>query len=222
MRRAGWVSLLLAGPVCAVAMFAVAMSAMTREPALRPMQFAGGRENLAVGALLVSKPELQDPNFVHTVVVLVQYNEEKGAFGLIVNRRTEAPLAKVLPNAKSGSTHLVYEGGPVQTDLLMALFRSQTKPEDSQAVTGNVYETANSEAIAKMAGASEPQLFHAYAGYCGWGEGQLENEVQAGAWMVMRPDAGVLFDDDPDSLWQRLNRNGQMRIAQIPRHDFPF
>jgi putative transcriptional regulator len=189
---------------------------------MRAVQMAGGKEKLAVGALLVSKPELEDPNFVHTVVVLVQYSEEKGAFGLIVNRRTAATLAKVLPDLKSAATHLVYEGGPVQTDLLLALYRSRTKQEEAQFVGGDVYETANSEAIAKMAGVSAPERFHTYVGYCGWGEGQLENEVQVGAWAVMPPDARVLFDDDPDSLWQRLDRQSQMRIAQIFGHGFPL
>jgi putative transcriptional regulator len=105
---------------------------------------------------------------------------------------------------------------------MLALFRSPTKPEDAQRVAGDVYETANSEAIEKMAGGSAPERFHAYVGYCGWGDGQLENEVQVGAWAVLTPDARILFDDDPDSLWQRLDRKSQMRIAQTPRHDFPF
>ena len=207
-----------------LAVLAVAMFAATREPSrtLRTVQFAGGRENLAAGALLVSKPALSDPNFVRTVVVLVQYSEEKGAFGLIVNRRTAATLARVLPDLKSGSTHLVYEGGPVQTDLMLALYRSRTKPDEGQPVTGDVYETANSEAIEKIAGASGPERFHAYVGYCGWGTGQLENEVQLGAWSVLTPDARILFDDDPDSLWQRLDRRSQMRIAQIFRYDLPL
>jgi putative transcriptional regulator len=219
MRRAGWVSLVLAVPVFAIALFAV-----TREPpgSFRSVQMAGGRENLGVGALLVAKPELSDPNFLRTVVVLVQYSEEKGAFGLIVNRRTAATLAKVLPDLKNGGDHLVYEGGPVQTDLMLAMFRSRTKPAEGDLVTGDIYETANSEAIEKMAGASGPERFHAYVGYCGWGEGQLENEVQLGAWAVMTPDSRVLFDDDPDSLWQRLDRKSQMRIAQIFPHDLPL
>jgi putative transcriptional regulator len=219
MRRAGWWALALAVPVLAVAMFAV-----TREPApeSRAAQFAGGGEDLGVGALLVSKPELSDPNFIHTVVVLVQYSEEKGAFGLIVNRRTTATLARVLPDLKNGSAHMVYEGGPVQTDLMLALFRSRTKPQQGEHVAGDVYETGSSEAIEKIAGAATAERFHAYVGYCGWGQGQLENEVQAGAWAVLMPDARVLFDDDPDSLWQRLDRRSQMRIAQILRHDLPF
>jgi putative transcriptional regulator len=219
MRRAGWWSLVLAVPIFAMAMFAV-----TRETprAFRAVQFDGGLENLAVGALLVAKPELSDPNFLRTVVILVQYSDEKGAFGLIVNRRTDATLAKVLPDLKNGGTHLVYEGGPVQTDLMLALFRSRTKPEEGDLVAGDIYETANSEAIEKMAGASAPERFHAYIGYCGWGEGQLENEVRMGAWAVMKPDARIPFDDDPNSLWPRLDRKGQMRTAQIFQHDLPL
>jgi putative transcriptional regulator len=217
MRRAGWL-VLLAVPVFAMALFAV-----TRQPTqtVRPVQLAGGSENLASGALLVSKPELEDPNFIRTVVLLVNYDEDKGAFGLIVNRRTDATLAKVLPKLKNAGTHLVYEGGPVQTDTMFALFRSRTKPDDGQLVTGDIYETANSELIEKTAGVSTPERFHAYIGYCGWGEGQLENEVQLGAWAVMTPDARVPFDDDPDSLWQRMDHKSQMRIAQIFWNDFP-
>jgi len=165
---------------------------------------------------------LKDPNFLKTVVVLVNYDEEKGAFGLIVNRRTDATLAKVLPSLKNVGAHMVYEGGPVQTDTMLALFRSQSKPADGQLVTADIYETGNAETIEKIAGGSTPDRFHAYVGYCGWGPGQLENEVQLGAWAVLTPDARVPFDDDPDSLWQRLDRKSQMRIARFFGNDFPL
>jgi len=192
---------------------------------LRHIQFNSDVDRLRVGALLVSKPELNDPNFIHTVVVLVQYDEEKGTYGLIVNRRGTASLDQVLPNVKNASAHLVYEGGPVQTDLMQAMFRSHTKPDNSQPVVGDIYETANSDAIEKIAGATGPERFHAYIGYCGWSGGQLENEIQVGAWAVLKPDAGVVFDDDPDSLWQRLDRRTQMRIARlfapVAPNDFP-
>jgi putative transcriptional regulator len=194
-------------------------------PHLRSVQFNNDVDKLRVGALLVSKPELNDPNFIHTVVVLVQYDQEKGAYGLIVNRRGTASLDQVLPKIKNASAHLVYEGGPVQTDLMQAMFRSRTKPDNSQPVVGDIFETANSDAIEKMAGASGPERFHAYIGYCGWSGGQLENEIEMGAWAVLKPDAGVVFDDDPDSLWQRLDRKTQMRIARvfapIAPHDLP-
>jgi len=220
MRRAFPISLLL------MALSAVCISAQTAgPPRLRRAQFNGDVDKLRVGALLVSKPELSDPNFIHTVVVVVQYDEDKGTYGLIVNRRGTASLDQVLPKVRNASSYLVYEGGPVQTDLMQAMFRSRTKPDNSQPVVGDVYETANSDAIEKMAGASGPERFHAYIGYCGWSGGQLENEVQLGAWAVLKPDAGVVFDDDPDSLWQRLDRKTQMRIARVfapvAPHDLP-
>jgi len=210
MRRAVLISLVL-GTLAGLP--GNAQTAVPRR--LRPVQFNSDVDKLRVGALLVSRPELNDPNFIHTVVVLVQYDEDKGSYGLIVNRRGTAGLDQVLPNVKNASAHLVYEGGPVQTDLMQAMFRSPSKPENSQAVVGDIYETANSEAIEKIAAVSTPQRFHAYIGYCGWSGGQLENEVQLGAWAVMRPNADVLFDDDPDSLWQRLNRKTNMRIARV-------
>jgi len=199
-----------------VAIAAVRAASQTAgPPQLRSVQFNSDVDKLRVGALLVSKPELNDPNFIHTVVVLVQYDEEKGSYGLMVNRRGTAGLDQVLPKVKNASAHLVYEGGPVQTDLMQAMFRSRTKPDNSQPVVGDIYETANSDAIEKMAGASGPERFHAYIGYCGWAGGQLENEIEMGAWAVLKPDAGVVFDDDPDSLWQRLDRKTQMRIARV-------
>ena len=210
MRRAVPMSLLL------MALAAVLAAGQTAGlPRLRPVQYNSDVDKLRVGTLLVSKPELNDPNFIHTVVVLVQYDEDKGTYGLIVNRRGTASLDQVLPKVKNASAHLVYEGGPVQTDLMQAMFRSRVKPDNSQPVVGDIYETANSDAIEKMAGASGPERFHAYIGYCGWSGGQLENEIQMGAWAVLKPDAGVVFDDDPDSLWQRLDRKTQMRIARV-------
>ena len=210
MRRAVPMSLLLLALLAAVA--AGQNSGAAR---LRRVQFNSDVDKLRVGALLVSKPELSDPNFVRTVVILVQYDEEKGTYGLIINRRGTASLDQVLPKVKNASAHLVYEGGPVQTDLMQAMFRARVKPDNSQPVVGDVYETANSDAIAKMADASGPERFHAYIGYCGWSGGQLENEIQMGAWAVLKADSAVVFDDDPDSLWQRLSRQTQMRIARI-------
>jgi putative transcriptional regulator len=212
MGRVGWLALIL--PVVALALTSPPRGPAGNARKFRTVQSGGGTENLAVGALLVSKPDLEDPNFLHTVVVLVQYSEDKGAFGLIINRRSEQTLAKVLPDVKTANTHLVYEGGPVQTDMMLALFRSHAKPDEGQRVAGDVYETADSGSIQKIAGAVTPDRFHAYVGYCGWGEGQLENEVELGAWAVLSPDPRLLFDDDPDSLWQRLDRKSQMRIAQ--------
>jgi putative transcriptional regulator len=209
---AGWLALIL--PVVALALTTLPYTPPAGRT-FRAVQSTGGIENLAVGALLVSKPDLEDPNFLHTVVVLVQYSEDKGAFGLIINRRSDQTLAKVLPDVKTANSHLVYEGGPVQTDMMLALFRSHAKPDEGQRVAGDVYETADSGSIQKIAGAVTPDRFHAYVGYCGWSEGQLENEVELGAWAVLSPDPRLLFDDDPNSLWQRLDRKSQMRIAQV-------
>ena len=86
-----------------------------------------------MGKLLVAKPELADPNFAATVVLIVHYEDEKGTIGLILNRRTDVPLSKVLPQIKGAKEDPVYEGGPVETATAQALLRVARKARRSHA-----------------------------------------------------------------------------------------
>ena len=175
----------------------------------------GFGQQLAAGDVLVANEKLADPNFAQSVILAVQYDSQDGTVGLIVNRRTDIPLSKIFPTVQHASGDPVYMGGPVETTAVLALLRLPRKTDQATAVVGDIYVTGAKELIEKSIGSrTESSKFRIYLGYAGWAAGQLEAEVRAGAWAVLHRRASVVFDDDPDSLWQRLTRESQMRMAK--------
>src|SRR5580704_13256272 len=176
-------------------------------------------DDLAVGRLLVASRDLGDPNFAKTVILLVHYKEDQGAVGLVVNKRTDVPISRVFHDLKeaSGRGDPVYIGGPVELNSVLALLKSASKPEGADKVFGDVYLIANKDLLARtLASSAEANVFHTYIGYAGWGAGQLEHEVESGAWHIMSADLGTVFHADPDSVWPRLIRRTETQIAGIP------
>ncbi len=212
-----WRQLALSSAVAAIAVFAILSG---RRPArFQPVQYRATQEP-AVGRLLIARPQLPDPNFAESVVLILQYDEDKGAMGLIINRRTKVPLSRVFPQVKGAKADLVYEGGPVGTSSAQALLRSTEKPEGAVRVLGDVWATGSKERIEKSVTAGDASAtFRLYAGYGGWGPGQLEHEIELGGWSVLRATAALVFDDDPDSLWQRLQHQTETRIARHTSSD---
>ncbi len=175
-------------------------------------------DDLAVGRLLVAGRDLGDPNFSKTVILLVHYNEDQGTVGLVINKRTDVTISKVFHDLKeaSGRNDLVYIGGPVQLDSVLALLKSSSKPEGANRVFGDVYLISSKDLLARtMASRAEAAVFHTYIGYAGWSAGQLEHEVELGAWHVMPADAGTVFHSDPDAVWEHLIRRTETQIARL-------
>ena len=206
-----WRRVVLTGTLTAVAL--LAGLTLHRRGSLKAVQ--NGAPDLSVGNLLIAKPELADPNFAQSVVLIVNYDTEKGAVGLILNRRTKVLLSKVLPNVKGAKDDPVYEGGPVETESAQALLLTHDKPEGATHILGDVYASGSKDIIEKLVGTgASPSEFRLYAGYAGWGPGQLEREITVGGWSVLRANTRIIFDDDPDSLWQRLQHAAETRIAR--------
>jgi putative transcriptional regulator len=173
--------------------------------------------DLGAGKLLVASRDLPDPNFAKTVVLLVQYDAD-GVVGLIVNRRSKIPISRVLDDVDGakGRPDPVYAGGPVGRTQVLALLRSRSKPDDAKSVFQDIYLVSTKELLQKtFASTIESNMLHIYLGYSGWTEPQLENEVDLGAWYIFRGDAAAVFDSDPDSLWSRLIRETELRIASL-------
>jgi putative AlgH/UPF0301 family transcriptional regulator len=173
-------------------------------------------DDLAVGRLLVASRDLGDPNFAQTVIVLVHYSADQGSVGLVVNRRTDVPISRVFQDLKEakGRTDPVYVGGPVELNSVLALLKTGIKPDNSTRVFNDVYLISNKDVLkATLASDVESSVFHTYVGYAGWSAGQLEHEVDLGAWHIMPADAATVFHSDPDSVWQRLIRRTETQIA---------
>lgn len=185
---------------------------------LAPVPAPAQAPELAAGTFLVASRDLGDPNFSETVILLLRYDEEEGAMGLIVNRRTDLPLSRVFEDVKGakGRKDLAYMGGPVEPGDVLALLKSSAKLEDADRVFGSVYLISDKDLLEKtLADKTEPGVFHVFLGYAGWGPGQLEHEVDLGAWHIVPADAASVFDADPDSVWPRLIRRTELRIAWL-------
>ncbi len=169
--------------------------------------------DLAGGKLLVASRDLPDPNFAKTVILLVQYDED-GVVGLILNRRSKVPISRVLGEVAGAKARPdpVYAGGPVGRTEVLALTRRSSG--DAKRVFGEVFLVSSKEAMEKtFANAADADAVHVYLGYSGWTEPQLENELNLGAWYIFPGSAGAVFDADPESLWERLIRKTELRIA---------
>jgi putative transcriptional regulator len=180
-------------------------------------QMFGQVDQLAPGTFLVASRDLGDPNFSRAVVLLVHYDDENGALGVIINRQSDVPLSRVFAELKEakGRTDPIYVGGPVETGSVLALLKSSSKPKDAEPVFGDVYLISSKTLLAKtLAAGVEASQFHAYLGYAGWAREQLEHEVELGAWHVLPADASNVFHSDPDSVWERLIRRTELRIAR--------
>lgn len=178
---------------------------------------------LAAGKLLVASRKLGDPNFAQTVIVIVSF-DEKGTLGLILNQPTQLPLSRIFSDLKGGKerTDTAYRGGPVERTQLQALLRSNPAREGAVHVLGDVYLTSSRTLVAgSLAEGSGPSRFRVYLGYAGWAPEQLEQEVESGAWHVLRGEPDLVFDPDPESLWARMIRRTETRFASAagPRFD---
>ena len=175
---------------------------------------------LAAGRFLVASRDLLDPNFAETAVLLVRYDED-GVLGLIINRRTKVPISRAfpeLPQSVKGRSDPLYTGGPVGVTTALALLRSRAKPAGAEPVFADVSLVSSKPLLEKtMAAGTEPGTFRLYAGYSGWTAEQLRREVERGGWYIFEGDASMVFDPDPKSVWPRLIRRAELRMAfEIP------
>lgn len=179
---------------------------------------ARAEDDLAPGKFLVAGRELADPNFAEAVVLLVDYDAEHGAMGLIVNRRTDVPISRVFGDLKEAKTRTdpVYVGGPVELSTVFALLRSSVQPGDAKRIFADVYLAKTKDQLLKaMTDKQDAASFHVFLGYAGWGTGQLEHEVDLGAWHVMPAETAVVFHSDPESVWPRLIKRTEQQFARV-------
>ena len=171
--------------------------------------------DLALGKFLVASRDLEDPHFAHTVVLLVEY-EGDGVVGLVVNRRSSIPISRVLAmKAARGRRDPVYAGGPVELTDVMALAQLAEAPSEGGRVFNDVYLLRTEAPLAKAMG-TPGGIFRVFLGYAGWTAAQLRHETETGSWFIFPADAGMVFDRDPGSLWDRLIERAESRFAWSP------
>ncbi len=167
------------------------------------------------GHLLVATPELDDPNFRHTVIYMVQ-DDSSGAMGLVVNRVLgKGPAADLLKglgldaNPKASGEIEVHYGGPVERGKGFVLHSPDYHGKDTVVLSDQVALTSSPDILEDLAAGKGPRQSLFALGYAGWAPNQLESEIAAGAWVVIDADQALLFGDQEDSKWQRaLERQG--------------
>jgi putative transcriptional regulator len=182
------------------------LTAQTRRPA-----------ELTAGKLLVVSRDLGDPNFAETVVLLVHYDEDS-VVGLVLNRRTKVPIARLLDEVKGARDRSdpIYIGGPVGKSGILALLRSRSKIEGAEHVFGEVYLVTKAALLEKSLAAGNPaETLHVYAGYAGWTPRQLAAEVELGAWFIFSGEAAVVFSNHPELVWSRLIERTEQHVAMF-------
>lgn len=156
------------------------------------------------GSLLIAHPNLLDPNFRRTVLIISANDLQDGSFGLIINRATEKSVSEYLPEQEDLGVLTdvpVFLGGPVGRDqLTFAAFEWDGENESLHLRTHLLIDEARELAEADLGS------IRAFLGYAGWSQGQLEKELSQKAWLVQKPDRDVLDMDKCKELWPTIMR----------------
>ena len=159
---------------------------------------------LGPGIFLVASRGLTNRHFSETVVLLIEH-DETGSLGLIINRPSDFPLTDILPdfellNSRPDRLHV---GGPVQLELITVLFRSEVPLASSEFVAADIFVSASDKLLRQLLKLKN-QSFVVFAGYAGWGPGQLENELRHADWRTARVDSEFVFDRATEDIWPSL------------------
>ncbi len=162
-------------------------------------------KKLAVGAVLVSDPLIQDYFFRRSVILLIDYSEEEGTLGLVLNKPIFVDINDVLKSVSSKPLPL-YSGGPVAIDRVFFLHQLNNVISDSEEIIKNVFWGGKEEDISmflKKTDFDESKI-RPFLGYSSWTPGQLEKEISEGDWVVTEINSTRVFREDYQSLWAEM------------------
>jgi putative transcriptional regulator len=179
-------------------------------------------ERIQAGRLLVATPLLGDPNFRRAVVLVVEDEPDEGTLGVVLNRPTEIEVGQVLESWTDLVTgpSVVFQGGPVSPNsaLALAIVPGEDEPVGWRALGG----TATRSRLGLVDLDAPPQLLaggiaslRVFAGYAGWGPGQLQAEIEEGAWYVLPAEPADPFAAEPERLWQAVLRRAGGTLALV-------
>jgi putative transcriptional regulator len=158
------------------------------------------------GVLLYAMPELPDPNFANTVVLLLEHGSD-GSLGVVLNRPTMRSVDEAL-DLKTGTSGIdlhVFWGGPVQPEAVLSLVQTVRPGPRARIILGEVHLTPDLADVKQVLGERAGRLrVRIFSGYAGWGRGQLAAEVRAGSWVPEPADAATVFSTDPLRMWEKV------------------
>jgi len=162
-------------------------------------------ETLAPAVFLVAKPELQDPNFAQSVVLVV-FPKDAGPVGVILNRPVPLTLKDAFPDEPrlKGRNDQLYFGGPVRVTSLMFLLRRAAAPESAFPVVDDLYLSGDGGLLDETLSHSDGEVQRFFLGYAGWATQQLDFEIAEGGWYVVPADLQTVLKGDPKTMWRNL------------------
>jgi putative transcriptional regulator len=170
------------------------------------------------GTLLVASPQLSDPSFSRTVVLVLDHGPH-GALGLVLNRPTHVPVEEILEPWKEQASKalpaVIFTGGPVSPSAVIGLVRGPGagEPEGWHAVLGEIGTVDLSVGpLDQPVGLHGARLF---SGYAGWSADQLDDEIDEGAWFCVDPIQTDLLTDDPEHLWHDVLRRQGGKLGML-------
>jgi putative transcriptional regulator len=158
--------------------------------------------------LLVSMPQMLDPNFARTVVLLAEYGAH-GAFGLVVNRQMSEPAHEVItpePPMDIQKDVRLYVGGPVEPNRAWVLTADKSLDVEALAVVDGVYLSAAPSVIKRALQTPPNPHLRLVIGYAGWAAGQLDTELAASAWLMAPVQPDLVFDVPVERMWETAIR----------------
>lgn len=159
-------------------------------------------------SLLVSMPQLLDPNFARTVVLLCEHTPE-GAFGLVLNRPSDTSAFEAVqltpPPARDGGV-MLWMGGPVEPQRGWILLGEEPDEGESVEVSDGLYLSTSPDVLRRLI-ETAPARARVLTGYAGWGPGQLDAELEASAWLLADVAVDLIFDGEAAGMWEAVIRH---------------
>ncbi len=175
---------------------------------------------VAEGGMLAAWPDLLDPNFMHSVVLICRHTED-GAVGLVVNRATEFTVASLFPRHEllGNLAFPVHLGGPVDHGTMQFVHTVPEAIPGGLPLVEGLWLGGTTESLARYLADDEQRALRTvrlFLGYSGWGEGQLESELSIGSWVPVPTDPSAVFADDGERTWRRVVASVDGSEAGLP------
>jgi len=172
---------------------------------------------LSAPSFLIAVPQLGDPNFVRTVVFIIEHGDH-GSMGLVISRASDLTMGTFCGSVglefRGDVEEAVYFGGPVQTERAFILHSSGPKGPETEEVLEGVSMSYSIESLRMLSEEPTDEL-RVYLGYAGWGPGQLAAELQEGAWLVHEASADLVFATPERDPWSEALHQMGIDPAQL-------
>jgi putative transcriptional regulator len=205
-------------PVAAIAV-ACAMLVAAQATAAR------AREPFATPTFLVATPDMPDPLFAHSVILMLPAIDPPLVAGVIINRPTTVPVRELFPHsaARKNKADHAYFGGPVEVTGPLLLLRSAAPPGTATRVFGDIYVSTAPDSIAAILKDSRSaEDLRLFVGRAQWTHDQLHAEILEGSWYVVPAQAGLIFSPDPQRVWHVLVERAQLQEVEAPATSAAF